>query len=321
MKLSIIIPVYNTEKYLKKCIDSILNQSFSDYELLLINDGSTDDSGKICDEYSKIDNRIKVLHKKNGGVSSARNTGIENASGEWVTFIDSDDWINHGYIENLVNDTYLNVDLIIHGTVDKMNKNHINGIFNSSEYNYVFNNLKLSYNGYPFSKLFKNHIIKTNNIKFIEHVNLCEDTLFLIEYLSYSTKIKHRSKCLYNYNETNDSLSRRSLYSYKSNYLGFKTINSLLKNNLNIDKLKEYPFLTNTYIGFLYRAINSLHNNSNNTKSQRIKKYNQLHELILIDSSQIKIKHLPKRILYNLFFAKKFNIFDSLLKIIYKLNK
>src|SRR5690606_40626732 len=171
----------------------------------------------------------------------------------------------------------------------------INGIFNSSEYNYVFNNLKLSYNGYPFSKLFKNHIIKTNNIKFIEHVNLCEDTLFLIEYLSYSTKIKHRSKCLYNYNETNDSLSRRSLYSYKSNYLGFKTINSLLKNNLNIDKLKEYPFLTNTYIGFLYRAINSLHNNSNNTKSQRIKKYNQLHELILIDSSQIKIKHLPKR--------------------------
>lgn len=84
MKLSIIIPVYNTEKYIKKCIDSILNQSFSDYELLLINDGSTDDSAKICDEYSRIDNRIKVLHKINGGVSSARNLGLDNAKGKFV---------------------------------------------------------------------------------------------------------------------------------------------------------------------------------------------------------------------------------------------
>ena len=95
-KISIIIPVYNAEKYLRNCLDSVLNQSFADWEMLLVDDGSTDASPSICDEYAAKDGRIRVFHKENGGVSSARNLGLDNAKGEYITFIDSDDWWEEG---------------------------------------------------------------------------------------------------------------------------------------------------------------------------------------------------------------------------------
>ena len=97
--LSIIIPVYQAEKYLGKCIDSILNQAFSDFELILVDDGSTDGSEKICDEYARKDKRIKVIHQANQGVSSARNTGLAYASGEYITFVDADDWIEQNLFQ------------------------------------------------------------------------------------------------------------------------------------------------------------------------------------------------------------------------------
>ena len=100
--ISIIIPVYNSEKYLKKCLDSVINQSYKDIEIILINDGSSDSSGKICDEYSINDNRIVVIHKKNEGVSEARNKGLDIANGEYIGFVDSDDWIHKDMYLNLV---------------------------------------------------------------------------------------------------------------------------------------------------------------------------------------------------------------------------
>ena len=98
--ISVIVPVYNTEKYLHRCIDSILNQTFTDFELLLINDGSTDSSSAICDEYAEKDCRVRVFHKPNGGVSSARNLGLEKAQGEWITFCDSDDRVYPTWLQN-----------------------------------------------------------------------------------------------------------------------------------------------------------------------------------------------------------------------------
>lgn len=100
--VSIVVPVYNVEKYLKKCIDSILNQTYKNLEIILVDDGSTDNSGKICDDYSSSDERIKVIHKQNGGLSDARNLGIDNSTGKYITFIDSDDYITNNYIEYLV---------------------------------------------------------------------------------------------------------------------------------------------------------------------------------------------------------------------------
>ena len=100
-EISIIVPVYNVEKYLENCIESILNQTFKDFELILVDDGSTDNSGKICDIYEKKDSRIKVIHKNNGGLSSARNTGLDIACGKYVGFIDSDDSIHPRMYEML----------------------------------------------------------------------------------------------------------------------------------------------------------------------------------------------------------------------------
>ena len=100
-KISIIVPVYNAEKYLHRCIDSILNQTFIDFEVLLINDGSTDSSGVICDEYAKKDSRIKVFHKRNGGVSSARNIGVVNMTGEYCIHCDSDDYMEYNLLEEV----------------------------------------------------------------------------------------------------------------------------------------------------------------------------------------------------------------------------
>ena len=101
--VSIIVPVFNVENYMKKCLDSVINQTYKNIEILLIDDGSKDSSGKICDEYSKKDKRIKIFHKENGGLSSARNYGIEKATGEYLTFIDSDDTLEVDYIEYLYN--------------------------------------------------------------------------------------------------------------------------------------------------------------------------------------------------------------------------
>ena len=99
--ISVIVPVYNVEKYLSRCIDSILNQTYKDYEIILIDDGSKDSSGKICDEYAKNHNNISVIHTKNRGLSAARNTGTENSHGEYITFVDSDDLISNSFLSDL----------------------------------------------------------------------------------------------------------------------------------------------------------------------------------------------------------------------------
>ena len=101
-KLSVIVPVYNTEKYLRECIDSILAQTFRDFELILVNDGSTDGSGAICDEYAKQDKRIRVIHQENGGVTRARKAAMRIAAGSWISFVDSDDWISSDMFEKML---------------------------------------------------------------------------------------------------------------------------------------------------------------------------------------------------------------------------
>ena len=112
-KVSVIVPVYNVEKYLHRCIDSILAQSFTDFELLLVNDGSKDKSGEICDEYAAKDSRVRVFHKENGGVTSARKLGFDSSVGEYVLFVDSDDYLDKDGIASLVSLSDDDVDIII----------------------------------------------------------------------------------------------------------------------------------------------------------------------------------------------------------------
>src|SRR5690554_965787 len=102
-KVSIIIPVFNVAEYLPRCIESVLNQDNIDLEVLLINDGSTDSSGEVCEEYAKNDRRIRVFHQENSGVSAARNKGVDESTGNWITFVDADDWIEKNSLERILN--------------------------------------------------------------------------------------------------------------------------------------------------------------------------------------------------------------------------
>ena len=123
-KVSVIVPVYKVEKYIGKCIESILSQTFKDFELILVDDGSPDSSGAICDQYAQKDSRIQVIHKTNGGVSSARNVGISKSNGEWLCFVDSDDTVDKDYIENFGLEQYKS-ELFIQGYKKKLDKNYM----------------------------------------------------------------------------------------------------------------------------------------------------------------------------------------------------
>ena len=112
-KISIIVPIYNVEKYLHKCINSILNQTFTDFELILVDDGGTDNCGNIIESYAKLDNRIITIHQKNGGLSNARNSGLKIAQGEYIRFVDGDDYIPADSIEILLNEIEKNKDIVL----------------------------------------------------------------------------------------------------------------------------------------------------------------------------------------------------------------
>lgn len=116
--ISVIVPVYNVEKYIRRCVDSILSQTYKNLEILLVDDGSNDLSGEICDEYAGTDKRVRAFHKKNGGLASARNFGLENVMGEYVSFVDSDDWIEkntYSYCLDLINNENCKVDVVQFG--------------------------------------------------------------------------------------------------------------------------------------------------------------------------------------------------------------
>ncbi len=175
--ISIIVPVYNVEKYLKKCIDSILNQSFQNFELILVDDGSTDSSGEICDEYALKDRRVLVIHKENGGLSSARNEGIKASSAEYVGFVDSDDYISFSMYEFLYNNLIENnADISICGLYNCY-ENNVYPQYSKKEF-YLLNNeqaLKMALEG----KVFSVHAVNK-----LYRKSLFEDVLFPINKLS-----------------------------------------------------------------------------------------------------------------------------------------
>lgn len=218
-KLSIIIPVYNVEKFLHKCITSIINQKFKSFELILINDGSTDKSGEICEYYAKKDSRIKVIHKQNSGVSDARNAGIDIAKGTYISFVDSDDYVNEYMFEKLYDSTsHEQFDLIVSGIIfeRKNNTEWQNKImeyeaFDFRGFNFIIKELFLSYLLYnPVAKLYKKDIIERNNIRFRSDMSFGEDPVFNCEYIKYISSLKTIDKCYYNYVKHGEiSLSNR----------------------------------------------------------------------------------------------------------------
>ena len=181
--ISVIVPVYKVEDYLHRCVDSILAQSFTDFELLFIDDGSPDNCGQICDEYAAKDSRVRVFHKENGGVSSARNLGLDNARGEWIAFIDSDDYVAVDYLSELFAYTELeNVDFIITlNTISNYTKDR-NVVLKHDNLE-LFSKYKFQDYGQPWGKLYSNKILKKMGLRFNPNVHLMEDLMFALLYL------------------------------------------------------------------------------------------------------------------------------------------
>lgn len=231
--ISIIVPVYNAEYTINRCINSILNQTFYDWELLLIDDGSKDNSKCICDIYAAKDKRIKVFHKENGGVSSARNLGLDNAKGKWITFIDSDDCIYEN-IFNLISSHDEDL-LIFNYDID------YNGIIQGGEsipHYYNSYPIKTILNKYiyiellrtPWSKFFKRHLI--NTLRFDTRIAIGEDSLFVLKYFQRCKSFFFFEQKYYIWSENYSSLKykyklsvEQAVYIVTCLYSEYKTLN------------------------------------------------------------------------------------------------
>lgn len=205
--ISIIIPAYNVEQYLTACLSSIEQQTHQNFEVILIDDGSKDSTGEICDVIAAKDNRFKVIHQKNQGVSTARNVGIELAKGEYICFVDSDDELR----ENFLNEFKLDYDISIQGYLLQEGDNR--SIISYREL-FSFNNVAKVYclndiHSAPFSKLCKTEIIKRNNIRFPEDISFSEDTIFFLQYIKYCKSIHVSNSNNYVYYKREDSLTAK----------------------------------------------------------------------------------------------------------------
>lgn len=213
-KISIIVPVYNAERYLNRCIDSILAQSFTNFELLLINDGSLDRSGEICDLYAQRDSRIRVYHKRNAGVSSARNWGLSNATGEWVIFLDSDDWIEKECIDSCMTviSQFPDLDIIrfayykeTNGYVETYTCEKSRMIVSPKEMLYFCD--KYSFWGYVWNTVYKKKLI--GELRFNQNLNWLEDHIFTYKYIGQCNSMYLLNKPMYHYELLNSGLSSK----------------------------------------------------------------------------------------------------------------
>ena len=229
MTISIIIPVYNTEAYLPACLDSILSQRFTDFEVLLVDDGSRDGSGAICDEYAARDPRVRVFHKENGGVSAARNLALEQAGGAWVCFVDSDDQLTPGGLQALYDGISDQVDLVMADFIKttlpvepvKPGPCETRLIDRNEAMVSMFNQPDRRFEGYVFAKLFRRDLILKASLCFDPAIAIKEDTLFVVSYLSLAAarRVSVSSAPVYYYIQRPSSAMESLRESYNPKYL------------------------------------------------------------------------------------------------------
>ena len=196
--LTVIVPIYNIAPYLDKCVQSIVNQTYKNFEIILVDDGSPDNCPSICDEWVRKDDRVKVIHKENGGVSSARNEGLKLASGKWIWFVDGDDTVEPDALSKLLKYTEQNPDLLV------FNRD-FNEEYCKDEYFFDDYYFKYRFGFEPWNKLYKTEIIKQNNLAFDTEESIGEDLLFNAMYYQFAEKYLFVSDKLYNYRVRDDS--------------------------------------------------------------------------------------------------------------------
>lgn len=236
--ISCIVPIYNSEKYLKKCIDSIVAQTFKSFELILVDDGSSDQSPQICDEYSKIYPFVKVIHKKNEGVSSARNNGLDIAKGEYIYFCDSDDWIESDMFDKALKSIGANDILFFDVIEEKKNGQYIKHQISGNDSNQIRNGLLTgALMGWLPSCIIKKSVI--GNIRFNSTVSICEDLLFLCELSGNIGSIQYLPYSGYHYNQLNEN-SACHMFTQKKAYEIVEVIEKIENNFVKSGDLHNY---------------------------------------------------------------------------------
>lgn len=262
VKVSIIMPVYNSEKYLEKAIDSILEQDFENYELILVDDGSPDHSGEICDNYAKINSKVKVIHKKNGGICSARNAGIEAAEGEYIGFCDNDDQ----FLPNLIKDNYKlakehNVDLMRYAKIKRLEKDDgrvweihakIQDMFiDKNEFYKHYQNIRRE--DTVWTAFYRREIIEKYHIRFDERFRYgSEDLNFNLHFLMHSNRLGFNSKAYYSWTQRDSHSTSRN---FQRDYLEKYMINMDLEYEFfskmchgKVNNIVKNVFLINSYV-------------------------------------------------------------------------
>jgi glycosyltransferase involved in cell wall biosynthesis len=265
-QVSIVLPIYNVEKYLARCLDSILNQTFTDFEVICVNDGSPDNSLEILEKYKKIDNRIKIISQENKGLSGARNTGIKHSNGEYIAFIDSDDVIHPKYLEvftNFIGDAdfisskHIRIedhnDLNFHEIeLDKINVETVNNV----RHNYLINKVYKHTQSVVWNKLFKKSSL--GDITFEEGISPGEDDIFTFKFMMEAQKIVLINAELYYYmaNETSTmtTLNYNSSKVKKSSLAFAQAISTYTKNNKSSLSKKEISKLEKKQQSILFKA-------------------------------------------------------------------
>lgn len=306
-KVSIVIPIYNSEVKLKDCLESIRNQTYKNFEVILINDGSTDCSGNICDYYSEIDDRFIVQHCENRGVSAARNKGINLANGKYLVFIDSDDKIKNNMLESMV--SYIekaDTDVLISGITFIGNKNvskellpNINGKIGIDIWKYICEDTSGLY-GYVPNKMYRLKVIKDNEIYFDENRQIQEDLDFAINVYSKCNKfyLLQESYYLYEYEDKHrvpDSLGymeielkKREIYKQKDIYMKFKDFHCNKLSNM----IFTYIYYTPLNRDIFFKAVKKLYELNDIKESLdvfRIRNIEQKYIAILINNRLLSL--------------------------------
>ncbi len=313
VKISAIIPVYNSEKYLKRCIDSLLNQTLKEIEIILINDGSTDNSQVIIDDYAKkFPSIFKIFSQPNHGQASARNLGLKCATGEFISFIDSDDYLELTAYEEAYNFSISNnLDIVCFNFFEE--NNNIKKVSSYYKFNNYPNDIKYVLNETsPVNKIIRKSLISKNNIKFMENY-IYEDLELIPKLVLYTNKIGFLNKCLYNYVIHENSTMRQLKYTQKLNSIYFVT-DSLMKSfeNTKYTKELEYIFIEHLLHGAALRYLQYPEGKEDIEKIANIMKNNfpSWDKNIYFKKQNIKYKIVCKLVYY-----KKINLLKKILKI------
>lgn len=223
IRVSVVVPVFNAHQYLSRCITSLLNQTYSNFELILINDGSTDESEEILKQFAIRDSRVKYYTQVNSGPSVARNKGIEQASGEFICFIDADDVVYEGYLESLIQMVSQGYDIVTCGYIEVSQYGQIplNDFYRSLESltkNEFIEGILRGVGGTLWGKIYRRHIIEAHELRLNSNVYMCEDLLFNLNYCLYAQKFAAIEPYLYEYNRLNEgSITSKVTLSYLNN--------------------------------------------------------------------------------------------------------